>query len=208
MQSIFPNPIIPKTDQERKRYLIKNLVLHLRPPTVPEKTLKFTLTWGLGGMAAVLVLLQIGTGIMLKFVYEPTPMAAYTSIQAMQHNVMFGQLIRNIHHWCANLLVSDCFSAYAEGIFHRCLSSAASVQLDHRSGLFSLVLLANFTGYLLPYDQLAYWAVTISTGMLEYIPGIGIHLQEMIRGGSEIGPATLRIFFAIHTAIVPVALSS
>ncbi|MBW1900128.1 MAG: cytochrome b N-terminal domain-containing protein [Deltaproteobacteria bacterium] len=205
-QSIFPYPIIPKTDQERKRYLIKNLVLHLRPPTVPEKTLKFTLTWGLGGMAAVLVLLQIGTGIMLKFAYEPTPMAAYASIQTMQHNVVFGQLIRNIHHWCANLLVLIVFlhmlRVFFTGAFHLSRQFNWIIGL----GLFSFVLIANFTGYLLPYDQLAYWAVTVSTGMLEYIPGIGIYLQETVRGGSDIGRATLRIFFAIHTAIVPVGL--
>ena len=73
-------------------------------------------------------------------------------------------------------------------------------------GLFGLVLTANFTGYLLPYDQLAYWAVTVSTGMLEYIPAIGHRLQEIIQGGHEIGPATLSIFFAIHTAVVPLGL--
>ncbi len=206
LQSIFPHPLIPKTDPERKRFLIKNLILHFRPPTVPEKTLRFTLTWGLGGMAALLVLLQMGTGLMLKFVYEPVPMTAYTSIQTMQQDVVFGQLIRNIHHWCANLLVLIAFlhmlRVFFTGAFHPPRQFNWIIGL----GLFSLVLFANFTGYLLPYDQLAYWAVTVSTGMLEYIPGIGIHLQELVRGGSEIGSVTLRIFFAIHTAIVPGAL--
>jgi DNA-binding CsgD family transcriptional regulator len=104
-QSIFPDPIIPKSEQERKRYLLKNLILHFRPSTVPEKTLRFSLTWGLGGMAATLVLLQFVTGLLLKFVYEPTPVAAYTSILVLQNEVVFGQLIRNLHHWSANLLV-------------------------------------------------------------------------------------------------------
>jgi len=72
--------------------------------------------------------------------------------------------------------------------------------------MFLLVLASNFTGYLLPWDQLAFWAVTICTGMLEYIPGIGIGLQKLIRGGADIGPATLSIFFAIHTAIIPAGL--
>ena len=70
-------------------------------------------------------------------------------------------------------------------------------------GLFILVLASNFTGYLLPWDQLAYWATTISIGMLEYIPGVGTWLENTIRGGPEMGPATLRIFFAIHTAVLP-----
>ena len=99
-RSIFPDPLVPKSDQERKRYLLKNLILHFRPATVPEKTLKFTLTWGLGGMAAVLVLLQLGTGLLLKFVYVPTPLGAYRSILELNNAVMFGQLIHNIHHWC------------------------------------------------------------------------------------------------------------
>ncbi len=206
LRSIFPYPVIPRTDHERKQYLIKNLLFHFRPPTVPEKTLKFTLTWGLGGMAAILVLLQIGTGVMLKFVYDPSPVAAYTSIQTMQHNVVFGQLIRNIHHWCANLLVLIVFLHMMRVFFTGAFHAPRQFNWIIGQGLFFCVLIANFTGYLLPYDQLAYWAVTVSTGMLEYIPGIGIRLQEMVRGGIDIGPATLRIFFAIHTAVVPVGL--
>jgi len=205
-RSIFPHPLIPKSDQERKRYLIKNLILHFRPATVPEKTLKFSLTWGLGGMAAVLIFLQLGTGLLLKFVYIPTPLGAYKSILALNNEVMFGQLIRNIHHWCANFLVLIAFlhmlRVFLTGAFHPPRQFTWVIGL----GLFGLVLAANFTGYLLPYDQLAYWAVTVSTGMLEYIPAVGSRLQEIIQGGNEIGPATLNIFFAIHTAVVPVGL--
>jgi len=205
-QSIFPDPLIPKSEKERKRYPTKNLILHFRPATVPEKTLKFSLTWGLGGMAAMLVLLQFGTGLLLKFVYEPTPVGAYASILVLQNEVVFGQLIRNIHHWSANLLVLIVFlhmlRVFFTGAFHPPREFSWMIGL----GLFGLVLIANFTGYLLPYDQLAYWAVTVSTSMLEYLPGIGVLLQEIVRGGSDIGPETLSIFFAIHTAVVPVGL--
>jgi quinol-cytochrome oxidoreductase complex cytochrome b subunit len=69
--------------------------------------------------------------------------------------------------------------------------------------MFLVVLISNITGYLLPWDQLAFWAITICTGMLEYIPAIGEWLQSLIRGGSDIGPATLSIFFAVHTAVIP-----
>ena len=205
-RSIFPDPLIPRSDQERRRYLLKNLILHFRPATVPEKTLKFTLTWGLGGMAAVLIFLQLGTGLLLKFVYVPTPLDAYTSILALNNEVIFGQLIRNIHHWSANFLVPivllHMLRVFFTGAFHPPRQFSWIIGL----GLFGLVLTANFTGYLLPYDQLAYWAVTVSTGMLEYIPAIGHRLQEIIQGGHEIGPATLSIFFAIHTAVVPLGL--
>jgi quinol-cytochrome oxidoreductase complex cytochrome b subunit len=205
-QSIFPEPLIPKSERERKRYLLKNLILHFRPSTVPEKTLKFSLTWGLGGMAAILVLLQFGTGLLLKFVYEPTPVAAYSSILVLQNEVVFGQLIRNLHHWSANLLVLIVFLHMLRVFFTSAFHPPRQFNWIVGLGLFGLVLIANFTGYLLPYDQLAYWAVTVSTGMLEYIPGIGVQLQEMVRGSSDIGPATLSIFFAIHTAMVPFGL--
>lgn len=206
LRSIFPDPLIPQTDSERKRYLLKNLILHFRPKTVPEKTLRFSLTWGLGGMAAVLVLLQITTGLLLKFVYEPTPVAAYASIQSLISDVPFGQLIRNMHHWSANLLVLILFlhmlRVFFTGAFHPPRQFSWIIGL----AMFAIVLIANFTGYLLPWDQLAYWAVTVSTGMLEYVPWIGVQLQKMVRGGTDLGPATLHIFFAIHTALIPVIL--
>ncbi|UCD59021.1 MAG: cytochrome b N-terminal domain-containing protein [Candidatus Hydrogenedentota bacterium] len=205
-RSIFPDPLIPRTDSERKRYLVKNLILHFRPATVPEKTLRFTLTWGLGGMAAVLVLLQIGTGLLLKFAFEPTPVAAYASIQSLQNDVPFGQLIRNLHHWSAHLLVLIVFLHMLRVFFTGAFQPPRQFNWIIGWAMFGTVLTANFTGYLLPYDQLAYWAVTVSTGMLEYVPVIGSRLREVVRGGGDIGPATLRIFFAIHTALVPAAL--
>jgi quinol-cytochrome oxidoreductase complex cytochrome b subunit len=158
-------------------------------------------------MAVVLVLLQLGTGLLLRFAFEPTPTGAYESIRSLQNDVPFGQLIRNLHHWCANLLALTAFlhmlRVFLTGAFQ------APRQFNWIIGLmmFGVVLGTNFTGYLLPYDQLAYWAVTVSTGMLEeYVPIVGERLQEAIRGGKEIGPATLRIFFAIHTALAPAIL--
>lgn len=207
VRSIFPEPVFPNTDRQRRRFLLKNLVLHFRPATVPEKTLRLSLTWGLGGMAAVLALLQFGTGVLLKFVYEPTPVGAYASVQSIVLDVPFGKLIRNIHHWAAHLLVIVAFlhllRIFFTGAFH------PPRQFNWLIGLamFCLILVANLTGYLLPWDQLAFWAVTVSTGMLEYIPLLGLPLQETIRGGADIGPATLQNFFAVHTAIVPILLS-
>ncbi|MGD8258786.1 MAG: cytochrome b N-terminal domain-containing protein, partial [Desulfobacterales bacterium] len=192
--------------QRDQRFLLKNLVLHFRPRTVPERTLKFTLSWGLGGTALVLVFLLAATGVMLRFVYIPVPDQAYESIQNLQHEIRFGQLIRNIHHWSGNVLVLVSFlhllRIFFSGAFH------PPRQLNWVIGicLFVLILMSNFTGYLLPWDQLAFWAITICTGMVEYIPGIGLWLQKMMRGGAEINPATLANFFAIHTAVLPLCM--
>ena len=204
--SIFPGTLQRSAYRERYRNFFNSLILHFRPRSVHERTLRFTLTWGLGGMAVVLVCMLFATGLMLKFVYQPVPDRAYESIIHLQNEVLFGQLIRNVHHWSGNVLLIIVFlhllRVFFTGAFH------PPRQFNWIIGLimFLTVLTSNITGYLLPWDQLAYWAITICTGMLEYVPGIGLWLQGMIRGGSNIGPATLSTFFAIHTAIIPACL--
>jgi quinol-cytochrome oxidoreductase complex cytochrome b subunit len=201
--SVFPGTQRPVKDPGGYRRFFNSLILHFRPRTVPDRTLQLTLSWGLGGMAVVLIFLLIGTGVLLKFIYEPFPGKAYDSILFLQRDVLFGQLIRNIHHWSANLLLIVVFlhflRVYFTGAFHPPRQFNWVIGL----GLFFCVLLSNFTGYLLPWDQLAFWAVTICGGMLEYIPGVGLWLQKLIQGGSAVGPATLSNFYAIHTAILP-----
>ena len=96
----------PATEKRHKaRNPLGTLVLHFRPRRVPERTLRFTLTWGLGGMAVVLVLLQLFSGTLLKFVYGPLPTQAYDSLVRLQEGFLFGRLVRNMHFWSANLLV-------------------------------------------------------------------------------------------------------
>jgi quinol-cytochrome oxidoreductase complex cytochrome b subunit len=203
--SIFPGYLKPK-DREGYRNFFNSLILHFRPRSIQERTLRFSLTWGLGGMAVTLIGLVFITGVMLKFVYQPVPDRAYESVVYLQSNVLFGQLIRNIHHWSGNALLIVVFlhflRVFLTGAFH------PPRQFNWIIGLamFVVVLTSNITGYLLPWDQLAFWAITICTAMLEYIPGIGVWLQSMIRGGSDIGPATLSIFFALHTAVIPAGL--
>ncbi len=204
--SIFPGTLQKPEYRERYRSFFNSLVLHFRPRNVPESTLRYTLTWGLGGMAVVLVFMLFGTGLMLKFVYQPVPDRAYESIVHLQNNVVFGQLIRNVHHWSANLLLIIVFLHFVRVFFTGAFHPPRQFNWIIGLAIFLAVLTSNITGYLLPWDQLAFWAITICTGMLEYIPGIGQWLQGLIRGGSDIGPATLSIFFAIHTAVVPACL--
>jgi len=204
--SIFPGTTRSVKGREGYRRFFNSLILHFRPRTVPERTLRLTLTWGLGGMAVVLVLLLMGTGVLLKFVYEPFPGKAYESILHLQRDVTFGQLIRNIHHWSGNTLLIVAFLHFLRVFFTGAFHPPRQFNWIIGLGLFFTVLLSNFTGYLMPWDQLAYWAITISTAMLAYIPGVGRWLQVLILGGPEIGPATLSNFYAIHTAILPAIL--
>ena len=186
--SIFPGTVRSVKEARSYRRFFNSLILHFRPRNVPERTLRLTLTWGLGGMAVVLVCMLFVTGFMLKFVYQPMPGNAYDSIIHLKSDVLFGQLIRNVHHWSGNVLLIVVFfhflRVFFTGVFHAPRQFNWIIGL----GMFLAALLSNFTGYLLPWDQLAFWAVTICTGMLEYIPGIGMELQELIRGGSDVGP--------------------
>jgi quinol-cytochrome oxidoreductase complex cytochrome b subunit len=203
-QSKSPPPAMPRTESDRKKGGFTNLVLHIHPRQIPEAALCLNRTFSLGGAAVVLLLLLVTTGVLLLFVYEPSPEAAYASIRALRTEVAFGQFIRNIHHWSGNLLlvvaVLHLLRVFLTGAFHppRALNWIVGL------ALLLLVVASNFTGYLLPWDQLAYWAVTISTGMLEYVPLVGKWLQVMVRRGSEIGPSTLATFFALHIAILPI----
>ncbi|MCK5351561.1 cytochrome b N-terminal domain-containing protein [bacterium] len=197
-------PLVPENDRERKRTVLNTLVLHLHPPTVPAATIRYTHTWGLGGMGLVLFLLLASTGLLLMFSYEPAPGQAYNSILQLREGLLFGKFVRNIHHWSANAFIVVALLHMLRVFFtggHR-----ESRQFNWMLGLFLFlfVLFSNFTGYLLPWDQLAYWAVTIMTGMLAYVPMAGNWLQGILRGGSDIGPSTLVNFYTLHTTVLPI----
>jgi quinol-cytochrome oxidoreductase complex cytochrome b subunit len=204
--SIFPRPIVPKTERDRRKTILDFFVLHARPVRVRRSTLSYTHTFGLGGSSLVLISLMVVTGVLMMFVYEPTPERAYRSVRALEDGVLFGGLVRNIHYWSANLLVvvavAHMLRVLFTGGFH------GRRQFNWVLGVLLLagVLAANFTGYLLPWDQLAYWAVTICTGMFSYVPWIGGWLQEVARGGPELGASTLILFYTLHTTLLPVIL--
>jgi quinol-cytochrome oxidoreductase complex cytochrome b subunit len=206
LSSIFPNLSQLGREGKSPKRLLNSLLLHFRPRTIDERTLRFTLTWGLGGMAAVLVLLLFCTGIMLKFVYEPSPSRAYESIIYLQQNIAFGQLTRNIHHWSGNILLLIVFLHFLRVFFTGAYTGPRRFNWIIGLGLLCSVLLSAFTGYLLPWDQLGFWAITICTTMLEYIPLVGNWLQDSIQGGPEMGPAILTNFYALHTAVMPALL--
>lgn len=190
----------------RSQSAFTSFILHLHPRTIPQETIRFGLSFGLGGMAATLLLLLLGTGLLQLLMYAPEVNLAYSSIERMYSDVLLGGWVRNIHHWSANLLV-------VVMVLHvmRVLATGALTRERRWNWLvglmlFSLVLFANFSGYLLPWDQLAYWAITIFTSILSYLPFVGPWLVEMLRGGSAVGPETLTNFFAIHIGMLPVLI--
>ncbi|MEJ2710084.1 MAG: cytochrome b N-terminal domain-containing protein [Anaerolineales bacterium] len=197
---------LPTDDRGRMRMVVDNLVLHLHPTKVPSRTLRWTYTWGLGGLSAMLLTLLVLTGIFLEMNYTPSPEQAYLDVLALRTNVWFGDLLRNIHHWSANLLVIT-VGLHLLRVFltggHRPPRAT-----NWLVGVLMLLLVlgANFTGYLLPWDQLAYWAITVGTGILAYVPLVGPFLSRVLLGGPEVGAATLLNFYSLHISFIPIGI--
>jgi quinol-cytochrome oxidoreductase complex cytochrome b subunit len=192
------------TDKKPKAFT--NILLHLHPATVSEESISFTRTFGLGGMAALLIVIQFITGIMLRFYYEPFPQKAYESILVLQNNVLFGQLIRNIHHWCGVFLVIIVLLHLLRVFFTGGFQSSRKVNWLIGLLLFIFIIFSNFTGYLLPWDQLAYWAVTVGTSLLKYFPIIGNSIREFVLAGDEVNANTLLVFYTFHTSVLPILI--
>lgn len=193
-------------DRSRMRAVANNLILHLHPTKVPAPALRWTYTWGLGGFSATLATLLVLTGVLLMFRYDASVERAYTSIQWLETQVAFGSLIRALHHWSANLLVVTAFlhllRVFYTGGFKQGRSANWAVGLI----LLLVVVAFNFTGYLLPWDQLAFWAITVGTSLLSYLPLVGDALTHFLLAGPEVGQGALRNFYAIHVAVLPALL--
>jgi quinol-cytochrome oxidoreductase complex cytochrome b subunit len=196
--------VLTAENQKPKRFA--GILLHLHPQSIKKDAIAFNRTFGLGGMAALLIVIQFITGIMLRFYYEPFPQKAYDSILILQNNVLFGQLIRNIHNWCGVFLVVITFLHLLRVFLTGGFQSSRKINWLIGLLLFVLIIFSNFTGYLLPWDQLAYWAVTVGTSLLEYIPLVGNSFREFILGGDEVNANTLLIFYNLHTAVLPILI--
>ena len=127
-------------------FMNKSLILHFRPVTVPRKAIDFTLTFGLGGMAFILMVFLFGTGLLLKFYYLPFPDKAYDSIVFLKTDVLFGPFIRNIHYWSANILVIVAFLHFLRVFFTSAFHSERKLNWIIGITLFIFILLFNFTG--------------------------------------------------------------
>ncbi len=197
---------VPSDDRGRMRMVMDSLILHIHPAKVEVTSMKWTYTWGLGGLSALLMMVLGLTGIVLLNNYTPAAPQAYLDILEINSNVWFGELIRNLHHWSANLLivvaVLHLIRVFATGSYR------PPRELNWLIGVVMLLLVlgANFTGYLLPWDQLAYWAITVGTSIISYVPFIGQWLTQLVLGGPEVGANTLLNFYSMHISFIPLAI--
>jgi len=194
------------TPRDRAAGHWSNFFLHIYPVKVKRKAINFRYTYYLGIISLVLFGSLIVSGIYLMFFYVPTPGSAYVDIQTLQTQVPLGQYMRNIHRWSAHLMVLAVAAHMAKMFYRGAYKPPREFNWVIGVILLVLTLLLSFTGYLLPWDQLAYWAVTVGSGMAGYVPLIGARIQSLLLGGSIVGSATLLRFYVLHVVLLPALL--
>lgn len=171
---------------------------------VPKVNWWFTL----GSATLFLATTQAVTGIFLSVYYVPHPEQAYDSINFIMNDVSFGWLIRGIHHWGATLMVITVFLHMLRTFFYAAYKYPREITWITGVLLFLVTLGFGFTGYLLPWNQRAYWATTVGTSIAETVPFIGPFINQILRGGTELSTLTLTRFFSAHIWMLPAALAA
>ena len=160
----------------------------------------------MGGLLLFLFLIQALTGIMLLFYYKPSAETAYQSIAEIMAVVPFGWLIRSVHHWASNLMIVVAFVHFFSTFFVKAYRRPREVTWLTGMALLVVVLFLGYSGYTLPFDERAFFALNVGTDRPGAIPVVGKYMLEFLRGGENVGPQTLNRFFALHVGLLPAAL--
>jgi quinol-cytochrome oxidoreductase complex cytochrome b subunit len=195
----------PTLDTPRGRALqsFSNFFLHLYPVKIPARVLRIRYSFRLGFIITVLFTILVITGVYLMFFYTPTVGTAYGDMQQLRTGIGFGQLVRNVHRWSAHLMVLAVIAHMARTFYAGAYKKPREFNWVIGVVLLMLTLGLSFTGYLLPWDQLSYWAVTVGTNLVHYLPLIGGTMQNFLIGGEQVGQSTLERFYALHVAVLP-----
>jgi cytochrome b6 len=184
-----------------ERTPMAQLVEAIRHKTVPLH--RFSLWYFFGGMTLFFFIVQVATGALLLLYYRPSATEAYESVAFVMTRVPFGWLVRSIHAWSANLMVAAAFAHLFSVVF--CHAYRRPREVTWLSGVlvFFITFAFGFSGYLLPWNELAFFATRVGTDMARAVPGIGDALVDFMRGGKDVSGATLTRFFGVHVAILP-----
>jgi quinol-cytochrome oxidoreductase complex cytochrome b subunit len=204
--SIFRNPL-PSSDRGRAATSFSNFFLHIQPVRVSKQALRPTYTMGLGLISFFLFVILTVTGILLMFYYVPSTTQAYDRMLDLRSSVAFGIILRNMHRWAAHAMVAVVF-------LHMCRVFLTGAYKPPREfnwligvTLFILTLFSSFTGYLLPWDQLAFWAITVGTSIAAYAPFIGKSVKFLLLGDATVGQEAILRFYVLHVVVLPTILT-
>lgn len=205
----------PTSERARSQTVMSNIFLHIHSTRIHRYTLKKTFTFGLGIIAAASFFILTVTGILLMVYYKPSVDLAYDSIKDIHYVVPGGRFIRNVHRWATNIMILSVIFHMARVFYTAAYKETRSFNWLMGMALFVLTLGLSFTGYLLPWDQLAYWAVTICAniaaspreltdlmGITHFVDPGGL-MKVLLLGSEEIGQDALTRFFWLHCIVLP-----
>jgi quinol-cytochrome oxidoreductase complex cytochrome b subunit len=201
-RSLFRQPY-PSTSRTRALAVMNNVFLHLHPVRVKKHAVRYTYTFCLGGISFFLFLALTVTGVYLMFFYVPSVQRAYQDIQTISNSVAFGDLIRNMHRWAAHLMVLTVFLHMIRVFYHGAYKPPREFNWAIGVLLLFSTLWLSFTGYLLPWDQIAFWAITVGTQMATYAPLLNVESSFILLGGIAVGEETLIRFYVMHVIAFP-----
>jgi len=212
---VHPRPLWslrPHTDRQSGDAIVSNFLLHWFPAKTYKPSMDWNYSFWLGTMSGALLLLLVLSGGPLLFLYVPSVERAYGSIKDVEFAVTFGSWIRSVHRMAAHLMVAVVFlhliRVFLTGAYKNGVGQGQRREWNWVMGIamFLLTLLLSFTGYLLPWDQLAYWAVTVGTNIASSVPLVGPKLRELLLGGRAIDQPTLIRFYVLHVLVLPGAV--
>ena len=208
------------TPRNRSLQILNNVFLHLHPVRVARHATKVRFTWCMGGITFLMFLVCTITGVLLMFYYRPAVEYAYNDIKSLQFDVPFGMLMRNMHRWGAHGMVIAIWLHMLRVFMTSSYKKPREFNWAVGTILLLITLFLSFTGYLLPWDQLAFWAVTVGTTMAKAHPGIGAEgpvtpqfitasndVRFALLGGTIVGPTALIRFYVLHCIFVPLIAS-
>lgn len=210
------------TPRNRVLQVTANLWLHLHPVKVRRHAIRYRFTWCLGGLSFLVFLGTVITGVVVMFYYRPTQEYAYADIKYLDFDVPFGELLRNMHRWAGHLMVIFVWLHMLRVFMTGSYKPPRQFNWVIGVNLLVLTMLLSFTGYLLPWDQLAMWAVTVGTNMARATPLLGYEgpfaaqigvtprydARAVLLAGRSVGAATLMRFYVLHCIFLPIALSA
>src|SRR5450432_2410498 len=215
------------TPRNRALGVLSNVFLHLHPAKINRDAVRYSYTWGMGGITFYLFIVLTLTGVMLMFYYHPSKVQAFRDVLYLEHDVPFGKLLRNMHRWAAHLMVITTWLHMFRVVLTGSYKKPREFNWNIGVLLLVFTLLLSFTGYLLPDDQLGFWAVTVGSGMARATPFLGhegpgaqllrlgdvplIHAQDDARfallGGTFVGEGALLRFYVLHCVGLPLGIA-
>jgi len=193
----------PNTPRNQMLVVATNVFLHLHPTRIHKTHVKITHTYCLGGITFFFFLGLTVTGVMLMFYYVPAPDRAFSDLQTLETNIRFGMLMRNLHRWMAHGMVISVFLHMMRVFYTGAYKPPREFNWVVGVILLTLTLALSFTGYLLPWDQLAIWAVTVGMNMAGTTPLLGDDARLVLLGGLEVSDAALIRFYTLHVIGLP-----